>query len=59
MNEETDRALRDEALMDAIMRARLTRRGLLKGAGKGAAALGLGAFLAACGYGTSEAAFDP
>ncbi len=41
MNEGTDRSLRDDALMDAIMRARLTRRGLLKGAGRGAAALGL------------------
>ena len=59
MNEETDRALRNEALMDAIMRARLTRRGLFRGAGRGAAALGLGAFLAACAKATSEAAFDP
>jgi spermidine/putrescine transport system substrate-binding protein len=59
MNERTERSLQDEALMDALMRARLTRRGLLKGAGRGAAALGLGAFLAACAKGTSEAAFDP
>jgi len=59
MNEGTDRSLRDEALMDAIMRARLTRRGLLQGASKGAAALGLGAFLAACAKGTSQTAVDP
>ena len=59
MNEETDRSLRDEALMDAIMRARLTRRGLFQGAGRGAAALGLGAFLAACAKGTSQTAVDP
>lgn len=61
MNEGTDRPHRDEALMDAMMRARLTRRGLLKGAGRGAAALGLGAFLAACASAeeTSGGAFDP
>jgi len=61
MNEGTDRPHSDEALMEAMMRARLTRRGLLKGAGRGAAALGLGAFLAACASSdqTSEAAFDP
>jgi spermidine/putrescine transport system substrate-binding protein len=61
MNEGTDRPHRDEALMEAMMRARLTRRGLFKGAGRGAAALGLGAFLAACASSDegSEAAFDP
>ena len=59
MNQRTDRSLRDEAVLDAIMRARLTRRGLLQGAGRGAAALGLGAFLAACAKETSEAAVDP
>jgi spermidine/putrescine transport system substrate-binding protein len=60
MNEGTDRPYRDEALMDAMMRARLTRRGLLKGAGRGAAALGLGAFLAACaGDESSGASVDP
>ncbi|HEX9694579.1 MAG TPA: hypothetical protein VGA74_06200, partial [Actinomycetota bacterium] len=60
MNEGTDRPHRDEALMNAMMRARLTRRGLLKGAGRGAAVLGLGAFLAACASEeTSGAAIDP
>jgi spermidine/putrescine transport system substrate-binding protein len=59
MSDRSERSLVDPELMESIMRARLTRRGFLKGAGTGAAAFSLGAFLTACGGGTSSTTFDP
>jgi spermidine/putrescine transport system substrate-binding protein len=50
---ERDDAFIEPTRMQEIMRRRLTRRGVLQGAGAGAGALGLGAILAACSSGTS------
>lgn len=46
MNERNDRF--DPALMEAIIRRRLTRRGFLRAAGTGVAGISLSAILAAC-----------
>ncbi len=66
MSDRSERSLVDPGLMGSLMQARLTRRGFLKGAGTGAAAISLGAFLAACGGdggggggGGGGATFDP
>lgn len=48
-----DGTMMDPRRMQEVLRQRLTRRSLLKGAGTGAAALSLGGLLAACGGGTS------
>ncbi|HZD78607.1 MAG TPA: spermidine/putrescine ABC transporter substrate-binding protein [Actinomycetota bacterium] len=53
MNQRDDRTFLEPQRMQEVLRRRLTRRSLLKGAGTGAAALGLGGLLAACGGGTS------
>jgi spermidine/putrescine transport system substrate-binding protein len=49
MSERDDGSFVDPGRMQEILRRRLTRRSLLRGAGTGASALGLGAILAACG----------
>ncbi len=68
MTQRDDRSFLDPAVMKDVMRTRLTRRSLLKGAGTGAAAFGLGGLLAACGGttaggggggGNGGAAWDP
>jgi spermidine/putrescine-binding protein len=51
MIERDERSMIDEAAMRNIMRKRLTRRSVLKGAGTGVAGFGLASFLAACGGG--------
>jgi spermidine/putrescine transport system substrate-binding protein len=52
MTERDDRPFVEPARVQEILRRRLTRRSLLRGAGTGATALGLGAFLAACAGGS-------
>jgi spermidine/putrescine transport system substrate-binding protein len=66
MMQDDDRSFLDPVRMQRVMRARLSRRSLLKGAGTGATAISLGALLAACGGGTGtggggegEPSFDP
>jgi spermidine/putrescine transport system substrate-binding protein len=49
MSEREDGSFVEPGRMQEILRRRLTRRSLLRGAGTGASALGLGAILAACG----------
>ena len=49
MIEHEDRSFVEPGRMQEILRRRLTRRSLLKGAGSGATALSLGSILAACG----------
>jgi spermidine/putrescine transport system substrate-binding protein len=49
MTERDDRSLVEPERMREILRQRLTRRSVLKGAGAGASVLSLGAILAACG----------
>lgn len=49
MTERDDGSFVEPGRMQEILRRRLTRRSLLRGAGTGATALGLGAILAACG----------
>jgi spermidine/putrescine transport system substrate-binding protein len=51
MGERDERSTIDPAVMQGIMRKRLTRRSVLKGAGTGVAGFGLASFLAACGGG--------
>jgi len=54
MSEQDEGTFLDPARMQAVLKSRLTRRGFMKGAGTGAAAIGLGSLLAACGGGTSK-----
>jgi spermidine/putrescine transport system substrate-binding protein len=49
MTERDDRSFVEPGRMQEILRQRLTRRSLLRGAGTGATVLGLGSILAACG----------
>ncbi len=56
MRKRDDDAFLDPEVMKRLMRARLTRRSLLKGAGTGAAAFSIGSLLAACGGGGGGAA---
>jgi spermidine/putrescine transport system substrate-binding protein len=49
MTERDDRSFVEPGRMQDILRRRMSRRSLLKGAGTGATALSLGAILAACG----------
>ena len=48
---ERDRSIADDRWLNEIMRRRLTRRNVLKGAGMGVAGFSLASFLAACGGG--------
>jgi spermidine/putrescine transport system substrate-binding protein len=69
MNDRDDRSFVEPGRTQDILRRRLTRRSLLKGAGTGATALSLGAILAACagngggnggaGGGGSSSSMDP
>ena len=51
MSERDDRSMVDPAAMNRVMRNRLTRRTVLKGAGMGIAGFSVASFLAACGGG--------
>jgi len=51
MSERDDRSMMDPAAMNRVMRNRLTRRTVLKGAGMGVAGFSVASFLAACGGG--------
>jgi spermidine/putrescine transport system substrate-binding protein len=51
MSEREDRSMVDPAAMNRVMRNRLTRRTVLKGAGMGVAGFSVASFLAACGGG--------
>ena len=51
MSERDDRSMMDPAAMNRVMRNRLTRRTVLKGAGMGIAGFSVASFLAACGGG--------
>jgi spermidine/putrescine transport system substrate-binding protein len=51
MSERDDRSMVDQAAMSRVMRNRLTRRTVLKGAGMGIAGFSVASFLAACGGG--------
>ncbi|HEX9123068.1 MAG TPA: substrate-binding domain-containing protein, partial [Actinomycetota bacterium] len=53
MNQREEASFLEPERMQEVLRQRLTRRSLLRGAGTGAAAVSLGALLAACGGGTS------
>jgi spermidine/putrescine transport system substrate-binding protein len=62
MSGSTNGSFLDPERVQRAMGMRLSRRSLLKGAGTGAAAFGLGGLLAACGgtgTGTTSASFDP
>jgi spermidine/putrescine transport system substrate-binding protein len=51
MSESDDRSMVDQAAMSRVMRNRLTRRTVLKGAGMGIAGFSVASFRAACGGG--------
>jgi spermidine/putrescine transport system substrate-binding protein len=51
MSERDEQSMIDQAVMRNIMKKRLTRRSVLKGAGTGVAGFSLASFLAACGGG--------
>lgn len=51
MSERDDRSFVDPSAMQEILRQRLTRRSMLKGAGMGVAGISLASLLAACGGG--------
>jgi spermidine/putrescine-binding protein len=60
VSERRDRPVPDLAWLSGLSERRVSRRDLLKGAGAGAGALGLSAFLAACGVsGTSGTGSSP
>jgi spermidine/putrescine transport system substrate-binding protein len=66
MTERDERSFLEPRRMQDLMRTRLTRRSLLRGAGMGAASLGVGGLLAACGGtpaggggGGAKPSFDP
>jgi spermidine/putrescine transport system substrate-binding protein len=50
---DREREYTDPAVMQRVMKHRLTRRSMMKGAGMGVAGLSLASFLAACGGGDS------
>jgi spermidine/putrescine transport system substrate-binding protein len=59
MSDRDDRSFVDPSTMQEILRQRLTRRSMLKGAGAGVAGISLASILAACGGGGSSQPQSP
>jgi spermidine/putrescine transport system substrate-binding protein len=59
MTDERDQSAWEETLLSRLAERRLSRRDVLRYAGTGAGAMGIGAFLAACGVGGQQARRTP